>query len=264
MSVPCGAPGTLHAGMRLGKKPKKQLPNGRRVATALPPVLPPLPVSCDWTDKQTSFGMMLNDQFGDCAEACLGHLTQVQTLNAASEVTASDANVEQLYEDMGFNPADAEATDNGTVLVDLLSYVKKNGLFGYAVGDPAEINLANQEEVKAAIYFWGGIITGANLPLAAQDQPQWVAGPNLDGDYEPGGWGGHAFALVGWTVDSVGTFWLIAITWGAIKLLSWQWWLDYVDEAYVLPSMAWVKSSGCSPSGLSFLQLASDEPVIAT
>jgi len=64
-----------HAREKLGKKPARHDPRTLQMANYL--ALPAFPASRDWTNKaKPAWGMMLNDQLGDCTCAAIGHIIQ--------------------------------------------------------------------------------------------------------------------------------------------------------------------------------------------
>src|SRR5579863_1775685 len=69
--------------------------------------LPPPPLAVDWTaNRPVTWGMMLNDQLGDCTCAAAYHAMQLwSSYGRLQMLTEPDARVEQMYEEFcGYDP----------------------------------------------------------------------------------------------------------------------------------------------------------------
>ncbi len=89
---------TDHSNMSLGLKAVKTDTRTLRLARYLTEVLPPAPSSRDWTPAVSAWGMMLNDNLGDCTIAALGHAIQVWSANRYREITLPDTAILAAYE----------------------------------------------------------------------------------------------------------------------------------------------------------------------
>lgn len=192
--------------------------------------LPPPPEWVDWHRNIGSYGVMGNDQLGDCTCAALGHAEQIISANVPGleEITVSDDAVIKLYADScGYKPGFPD-TDNGGVEVNVLNFARKNGLFGvdellaYADPDPGDIT-----HVKQAIQLFPALYIGLELPFSAQNQETWDVDNSENG--APGSWGGHAVVVVGYDQQD-----LICITWGYLKRMTWAFWKKYCSESHAL------------------------------
>lgn len=240
----------LHPDVKLGRREPLIDPRVPMFAALLTPALPPIRPSVDWTKGLTSWGMMLNDQLGDCAEAMVGHVVQTWSANVRTEFTATDSEIQTLYEQAtGYVPGQP-STDQGTVIVDLLNFWLTHPLCGHHLVGFANVNFKSTDEVKQAITLCGAVAVGVNLPIAAQSQSTWYANPNLLGDNTPASWGRHAVTAVAYDETYV-TF----ITWGMLKRATWQWWTNYVEESYALAGAAWVAKDGLTPVGIDLATL---------
>lgn len=243
---------TDHSAMKLGRLPKREDPRVPMMAALLTPDLPPVPASCDWTKGLSEWGMMDNDQIGDCTACGVAHIEQVWTLNVRGEWTASTEQTVGFYSaSTGYVPGQPN-TDQGGVEIDVLTYWLKNGFCGRHIGGFASIEASNIDHVKQAIHQFGGIYIGANLPLASQPQSVFdlPVGQSLTGDWEPGSWGGHCMVAAGYDAEGV-TF----ITWGKLMKATWAWWNAYVDEAYAITGGAWIGNDGHDPIGVDWTKL---------
>jgi hypothetical protein len=218
--------------------------------------LPAAPVSVDWTKGVSTWGMMRNDTIGDCTCAAIAHAIQIWTKNAAAEQTLSDDSVVKLYSAItGYNPKTG-ANDNGAVESDVLKYWLRNGVEGHHLDAFVSLQPHSIEDIKDAVWLFGGCYIGLSLPKSAQAQigGLWtVPASGLSGDGAPGSWGGHAVYVVGY--DARG---LTVITWGGLQRMSWNFWWAYCDEAYGLLSRDWIAKNGIAASGFNFAALSMD------
>lgn len=155
---------------KLGRKERKFDPRVKTfMSLAKHKTLPAPPTSCDWTKGKTDFGMMLNDQLGDCSIAAVYHGRQIWTMNSSVESTEPDSIVQTLYEDAcGYNPADP-STDQGGVLQDVLSDLLNTGapladgtvdkILGYVEVDQTKLN-----QVHLTISEFGLGYIGIDMP----------------------------------------------------------------------------------------------------
>jgi len=137
-------------GRRLGRKAIKTDTRTLRLARYLTPTLPAPPTAQDWTKGITAWGMMLNDQLGDCTIAGRQHAIQVWSANLGNEVTLPDADALTAYEQWcGYVDGDA-STDNGGVELDVLTDWKQKGaaLDGHELTGFAAANVTNLTEIR--------------------------------------------------------------------------------------------------------------------
>jgi hypothetical protein len=237
---------------KLGRKAIKTDSRTLKLAKYLTPALPTPPVARDWTCGVTDFGMMLNDQLGDCTIAGCGHAVQVWSLNTGQEVTISDAAIKSAYAAWdGYVPGD-DSTDNGGVELDVLNNWHQTGLDGHVLGAFAAANTKNLMEIQQAISLFGGVYIGLNLPVTAQQQTVWDVVSAEGGDAEPGSWGGHCVYVVAYDQSS-----FTCITWGKVLKMTAAFWQAYCDEAYALLGADWLKD-GNAPSGFDQATLNAD------
>ncbi len=194
--------------------------------------LPAPPPSVTLSSKiNGAWGMMANDRLGDCVIAMAGHATQVYTIETGSEVTPTDQEIVSVYSAVtGYKPDDP-STDQGTALIDLLNWWRKNAIGGKQIFAFAEIdNPTNHQVLQQGHALFSGILAGVALPLTAQSQVGKVwdvvaAPPNQNG---PGTWGGHGIYIPDYDANG-----LTCVTWGQLQRMTWQWFDTYCDEAWV-------------------------------
>jgi hypothetical protein len=248
--------------LKLGKQAPKIDNRTLRLARYLA-ALPLPPPSCNWAKGVQSWGMMGNDQLGDCTCAAVGHGIQVTSLNSPEgEITPPDPLILSLYENScGYVPGDP-STDQGGFIIDVLNYVRKHSLgnekqhhhrkfklYAYADPDPG-----NRTHIMQAVATFGVVDIGLGLPVTAQSQvgSLWdvVGNPQTDPNSQPGSWGGHSVVIAGYTPET-----LTCITWGTLQEMSWNFWATYVDEAHALLYHAWLEQFGAQfPEALAQLE----------
>lgn len=214
-------------------------------------VFPGYPKTQKWDHGITDFGMMLNDQLGDCVIAAMGHATQILTANNAGEVTVPDSAVLKGYEDVGgYRPGDPN-TDQGCDMLTALNYWRQTGIAGHKIGAFATVNPKNINMVKAVIELFGFIYIGVALPISAQNQRVWkvASGPNG----QAGSWGGHCI-----TVPDYSSTEPTCITWAHLLSMTDGFFEKYTDEAYAVLSPEWVNGQNVAPNGVNLAQLQTD------
>lgn len=191
-----------------------------------------------------AWGMMRNDDLGDCTCAAPGHARQVWSGGAH---TPTDAAVVALYDEVN------GGVDEGANMIDVLNKMLKaetaleqDTIIGYAA-----IDSQNEKLNRIAQYLFGGVYVGVNLPVNAQRQKTWdlVA----ENGNEPGSWGGHAV----WEVDitKIGP---VYVTWGGLQQATWAWHFRYCDEQYAVLDDNYLNAHGRTPQGFRLRKLKND------
>ena len=137
--------------------------------------------------------------------------------------------------------------------MDILKYWKNLGFNGHFIDSFVETNLNNIQEVKSAIYLFGGIYIGLALPNSSQNQDVWDLVVN-----DTGSLGGHCVIIVGYDKD-----YLYCITWGQVKKMTYDFFNTYCDECYSILSKDWVNSNDISPMGLDLITLEKDLKLVS-
>lgn len=244
-----------HSMMKLGRKAVKRDTRTLKFANYVERgVLPPAPDHIDYMGATQNFGMYMNDQLGCCTIAGALHLTQFWSLMVHGTIPiVPDAIVTQYYSKWdGYVPGD-NSTDNGGVELDVLTDWKAQTLNGIELAAFVSVDYTDRDEVQQALWLFGGLYIGVELPVSAQSQVVWDAVGGHDG--KPGSWGGHCVAVG--RGDRHGN--LTCVTWGAPKDMTQAFWDKYVDECYALLSPAWIAAQGgTAPNGFNMEQLTAD------
>lgn len=246
---------------RLGKLPPRHDPRTLLFSAYLDPhQLPAPPPARDWTHAAAPvWGMMANDRLGDCTCAAAGHLMQAWTANHGAEFTPTDEQIVAAYSEItGYN-ANYPDTDQGAVELDVLKHWRTTGIAGRKIGAFVKVEPASRTHVEAAINLLGGVYLGAALPQRAQSQTIWDVPDQRTAEDAPGSWGGHAMAALAYSRAGV-----VFVTWGGLKVATWNWWLTYVDECYGLLDDEWVSGAMPAPNGFNLDALKVDLGLIGT
>lgn len=245
---------------KLGVKAVKTDSRTLQLGRYLTPALPKPPHSLNWIEGMNDFGMMDNDQTGDCTIATCGHAIQVWSKNAAGVVkTPPDDVIMSAYEDWcGYVPGDA-ATDNGGIMLDVFSSWHHDGLGGITLDAFLSVDHTYLPGVQDAVMLFGGVALGLALPLTAQTQDVWDVVPDAPHSQTvPGSWGGHAVWAPAYDGDANTLHGVTVISWGQPLRMTKKFFQTYVQECWVLYSQAWLTATGTSPNGFLADQLMTD------
>lgn len=224
---------------KLGKKaatyhPKDKLFTAYRISKA--PITVPSIFGHGMT--YSDWGMLGNDQYGDCVFAGSAH--EVELINNLASggktgrevVKFADENVLADYGAVtGFDPATGEG-DEGTNVHDALDYRIKTGIVDedgkrHKISAYVALEPGNMKHLIEAIFIFEAVGIGFEVPSSAMDQAQngevWQVVP---GRHEIVG--GHYVPLVG--KPALGN--LACVTWAKRQIMTEQFYKKYCDEAY--------------------------------
>lgn len=246
--------------LKLGKQAARHDPRTLLLASYITTALPAPPASFDLTTKVgANWGMMDNDQIGDCTCAAAGHLIMEWTANAGKKmVTPTDKQIVAAYSAItGYNPTTG-ANDNGAQEIDVLNYWRQTGIASHKIGAYVALEPSNHNYVMDSVYIFGGCYIGLALPKSAEAQTQnhqpWSVPPGgPTGDGKPGSWGGHAVPVMAYDARGV-----TVVTWGALQTMTWSFWEAYCDEAYAILSNDYLTGKKSTPQGFNLQQLQAD------
>lgn len=222
--------------------------------------LPDTPAAVNWDTKVSGFGMLGNDNWGDCAWAMKYHLLQVMTANTGVELVPDTSDVLEAYaEATGFNeaagPPGENPTDLGTVLQDGLNYWRKTGL---PVTTPQgvvrhrilaffDVDHTDPKQLRVAAALFGGGMWGIEFPDTAMDQfnqgEKWtyVRGATIEG--------GHAVLVSRYDDND----W--PVTWGREQESDPSFRTHYLDECWGAIAPEWADAAGNTPAGVNLYRL---------
>lgn len=219
------------------------------------PTVPP-PKELDYYTKAAKAikHMYLNDQFGCCVISDCAHAVGVWSANDAateggSTVIATDFEVLTAYQQI------CGPGDNGCNVASVLDYKRTRGIkFGgqvHKIDGYVVVDFRNKIEVQVALYLFGTLTIGLNLPK------DWLESP------ENGVWiptrsaiqGGHDVMGVGYNDHGV-----VISTWGGLRLIRWDAFTStqWLDESYVQLAPLWYGNDNLAPNGIDVTMLKAD------
>lgn len=219
--------------------------------------LPPHPARFGHGTLVKSWGMLGNDQYGDCVFAGGAHETMLWNKEAGKNVAFSAESVLGDYGAVtGFTPNDPNS-DQGTNVRDALSYRRSTGLADasgsrHQIAAFVALEPGNWEQLLEAVYLFSGVGIGVEFPASAMDQfdqgKPWSVVPGSPIE------GGHYIPVIGHaTRDSVSV-----VTWGQKIYMTSAFYKKYCDEAYALLSQEMMTKTGKSREGFDFEELKAD------
>jgi hypothetical protein len=222
-------------------------------------VVPNHPISEDYLGNLSGWKMLGNDSYGDCVAVAWANSRRFISALLGTENYPTQDQVFQLYktQNSGF-PND----DNGMEIQTMLEYLNTSGgPDGTKLVAFASVDVNNLDEVKAALYIFGGILLGIEVQNANIDD--FNAGKIWD--YHPGQpiEGGHGVLAGGYAGQVVND--IRFITWADETGMTDAFWQNLVDnpngEAWVL---IWPENLGTKQfvDGIDMNTLASDYQAI--
>lgn len=217
--------------------------------------LAPAPAAADWVSKvpASAWGMLANDQIGDCTCAGVAHKRIGDVYANRDEilqVTAEDT-VELYEQAAGYVPGDP-STDQGSTCQTVLEYWRKHGFLGEKPVAFAKVDISSVAEIKQAIAVLGQLYCGLRVPQSAEDQTNagepWTVVPGSPI------LGGHCVTVGAYDADG-----LTCVTWGQLQQMDWEFFAEYFDEAWAIVGEDFVAANtGKDIQGLSLFQLGQD------
>jgi hypothetical protein len=204
----------------------------------------PQPKICLWQEAVGEWGVMGNNDYGNCVIATAGHAILSWSANAQlNDKRITDEAVVELSREMG-------ALDGYNIL-NRLKWWRKKGMWGNYLWAFAAVDMTDRPLVQDAINAFGLCDIGLNLPRAWVDSEVWDVGTGRE--YRPDSWGGHSVPLVGYDESYV-----YCVTWGEVQPITWAALPYYSDEGYALIDPSWLAGGPVCPSGFDLVQLHAD------
>jgi hypothetical protein len=237
--------------VRLGRVRPKARPMALPLAAYLDieAVAPQLPETVDYAPKAMSSlsRVYLNDRFGDCVIAGKYHTVGLWSGNDQGQaVLGTDQEVYSSYQQI------CGPGDNGCVITHVLDWMRSRGLpFGgalHTIDGYVACDWRNKDLVRAALYLFGNLTLGINLPDAWTRAAVWdVTGSQIVG--------GHDVCAVGYSPQGVQI-----CSWGRVYTITWPAFRDqrWLEECYVLLGRDWYGDDSLSPGGVNVQALRDD------
>jgi hypothetical protein len=255
---------TFHYGKAPATADPRDLKFSRyRTAAALPAV--PQQWGYDNVVAHGDWGMLGNDQWGDCVWAGAAHEHILTSTVAGAPVAFDDEGVLADYSastgfDPNAGPPGQNPTDKGTNVRSSLGYRRATGIAdaagrrhkitAYLQLDVARIQGGDFGEVAEAAYLFGAVGIGIQVPQSAETEfsahEMWsyVAGsPKAGGHYVP---------IVAHRKH------IECVTWGRVQPMGDGFVSHYVDEAWAILNPDFLNVQGENPAGFDMAQLQAD------
>ena len=228
---------------KLGRLPG-QIPVGLRDLTyyaagplPAPPASVAVPSVADW-------GMLGNDQYGDCGVAGLEH---------GLEAAAADAGETEAFPDdqqaVSYYLTYTGGQDNGVVLSDYLAYVRQKGYYGHTVSAYAPVSINDVPTLQFAVNAYDFAYLGITVTQAMMDA--FTAGqPWTTQMAQEQPLGGHCVPAVAYSDE-----YLTVVTWGKTQQVAWPAWHAMAQEAWAVIAGEDAKGDG---HGLNLAALQAD------
>lgn len=201
------------------------------------------------------WGMLGNDQVGDCAEAGTAHEVMLDTKVGGHPASFSTESVLGFYSEVtGYDPEDPN-TDQGTQVVSMMDYRRRTGIADVK-GVRHKIVLAvrcpiDYPTFQSAVYTFGQVGVGFNVPESAMEQFNAGRPWKYIGDHNIVG--GHYVCGVGsMKPDSENT----VVTWGRRQVMERDFFEAYVDELWV-PLSSEIERNGKGLHALDWAKVVS-------
>ena len=179
----------------------------------------------EWGADSIDWGMLGNDQYGDCTCAGMAHLFMANAATYKQPIPTFDVNaVTSLYFQL------SGGQDSGLVESDVLAYAHASGMWGNTIAGYAPGNVHNPDILKVIIAEFRAAYLGVSMPAVAmtqfQDGQAWdlTNGP-ADDQIE----GGHCVTAIGYNPEVV-----YVVTWGRVQKVTWRWLARYMEESWAV------------------------------
>lgn len=155
---------------------QRHISAGLHLADAFDSLGTPPANSTNWTNPVVAaigddWGIMGNDEVGDCMIAECGHAIMQTSANSGTMIQPDTQVCLDFYKaESGWNGFDGDPSDAGTDEVTLTDYLAKNDFDGVKLMAHAPIHIHNLDHVKWTIQKFCGCRFNIRLPASAYDQ----------------------------------------------------------------------------------------------
>jgi hypothetical protein len=237
--------------LRYGKKPADTAAfvAGLKFGAMTDSELPEPPLLIGRAGLIADWGVLGNDICGDCAWAAACHRVMQWHAIAGQPVpqfTADDA-IDDYAAATGYEEGD-DSTDQGTSMIEAVAYQKTIGIRDakatrHKVEGSMFLRPGDVDEVAKALYYFGALDIGVQLPSTAMDQftnaQPWGVSVGTGAE-------GHCITVI--ARNSSGNF--VCVTWGRIQAVTPNFMVKYMDEGFAYYSEDMLRSDQLSPRGI--------------
>lgn len=195
------------------------------------------------------WGLMLNDELGDCTIAGKWHIVQADTTYEKHPFVQSDPYIRGEYMHL------TGGVDSGLALLDVLNpwheQTDGHGLAAFAEVPWTDRSLSASQSrklLKLAIYLSGASYIAVELPTALQRTPYDWTNVGTGPDWRAGTWGGHCVPIL-YYVSTGGRVTYYIVTWGRLVPVSEAFLRTFMPEAWMPVTHDWANAKGNTPNG---------------
>lgn len=195
------------------------------------------PVGFSHSKLVSEWGMLGNDQLGDCYWAGSDHETMLWTAIAGNQAQFTPPQTISDYAaGAGYDPNDP-STDRGTVCTQGYDYRRNVGVVDLAgnrhkIGSYVLLERGNWDQLLQSMYTFD--VTGVGIEFPAIAMQQFQNGEPWDVVEDDGGVdGGHYIVAVEHLSDDT----IGVVTWGKIQVMTRAFYEKYNDESYGIESL---------------------------
>lgn len=198
--------------------------------------LPEPPPHSNWYAAVGEWGMLKNDEVGDCVIAAAGHAVHQMTAYVGNELKMTDDEAINAYRAItGYDPRNP-LSDQGTYVLGDQGLVKHWVVDGIICGGQVNrlsaavsVDPKNLRMVKQAIHIFGGVLVGFSLPTIVLDTDDYVwratEGPIA---------GGHEVWINGYQTMEDNSILFDLVSWGRRFRCTDEFMHKWCDEAIAL------------------------------
>ena len=200
---------TDYSEFSLGKKDYE--PDSRTLMMAQFLEVPVIPTTWDFDKRRAKFPVRMwgNNMYGDCVVAAeSNHLLRMERVEQKRTIVLTDGHCILRYQSLTGCEKPGDSHDTGLVMLNAMKNWRSQGYQAgkrnYQISAFGELEPADGQQLRRAVYLLGGVHFGFALPISAQKQTNlgyWdvVTGP----ESQPGSWGGHAVFSCKYDQDAI-------------------------------------------------------------
>ncbi len=216
----------------------------------------PTPPKREIVESTTVWPMLANDRFNCCTSAAAGHMVHHWTAANSQNVVLSDDDIIRAHALLtGDHLLDC------VTMLDALKLWRKTGIGEHRIHSFVQVRPADVDQLRIVIHLFGAGYVGLDLPQFAcgPDPKQWPTTPwsippqVAPQDCQPQSENGHCVTAIGYGDDGV-----YVVSWGLLKVMSWEFYQRFNFETYAIVSHDWVEKDKKCPTGFSSSALVRD------
>ncbi len=241
--------------MKLGRMQSKVDPRTLMLADYVHAELPKPPVH-ELLEITPVWPMLANDRFNCCTSAAAGHMVHHWTAANHEDVVLSDDDIIRAH---------ALLTRDHLLecvsMLDALKLWRNTGIGNHRIHSFVQARPSDADQLKTIIHLFGAGYVGLDLPhFACGPHPtQWPTTPwsippqAAPQDCLPVSENGHCVTAIGYGDDGI-----YVVTWGLLKVMSWEFYERFNFETYAILSHDWVDEDKKCPTGFYSSSLVRD------